>query len=240
MKAVAYNKYGAPDVLEITEKNKPELPADKILVKVKASSVNPVDYKIRRGDMKALTGKIFPKLAGSDFAGVVEDKGSAVEDFRKGDKVYGFMNPMKGGAYAEFIIVDPEKTALMPDNLSFEEAASMPVAALTALQALSYLGNVKEGTSVLINGATGGVGSFAVQIAKALGAEVTGLCSGKNMEFCKKLGADNVFDYSKDGLAGSGKKFDVFFDAAAKTNFSKSKMYLKKRGIYITTIPTFN
>lgn len=240
MKTVTYNKYGGPDILEITGTDKPELPDNKLLVKVKASSVNPVDYKVRRGDMKILTGKKFPKSAGSDFAGVVEETGSAVEEYRKGDNVYGFINPMKGGAYSEYVIADPKNVSYKPDKLSFEEAASMPVAALTALQSLCYLGNVKEGSSVLINGATGGVGSFAVQIAKVLGAEVTGICSGKNMELCKKLGAGRVYDYSKNDLDGSEKRFDVFFDAAAKSTFSKSKRFLKKKGIFVTTVPGFN
>lgn len=240
MKTITYNKYGGPDVLEITETDKPELPDNKLLVKVKASSINPVDYKVRRGDMKILSGKKFPKSSGSDFAGVVEEAGSIVEGYQKGDNVYGFINPMKGGAYSEYIIADPKNVSHLPDALSFEEAASMPVAALTALQSLCYLSDVKEGSSVLINGATGGVGSFAVQIAKGLGAEVTGICSGKNMELCKKLGAGRVYDYSKEYPGGSDEKFDVFFDAAAKSTFSKSKRFLKEKGVFITTVPGLN
>lgn len=239
MRSVIYNKYGSPEVLEVADVEKPELDENSILVRVKASSVNPVDYKIRRGDMKVLSGKKFPKYAGSDFAGVIENTGESVAGYRKGDEVYGFLNPMKGGAYSDYLIADPVNVSLKPEKFSFEQAASMPVAALTALQALNYLGNVNEGTTVLINGATGGVGSFAVQLAKSLGAEVTGICSKDNMKLCKDLGADEVFNYAEEELNRSGKKFDVFFDAAAKSTFSKSKKFINSKGIYITTIPGF-
>jgi len=237
MRSVIFNKYGGPDVLELTDIDIPELPEDKILIKVFASSVNPIDYKIRKGDMKIFTGKKFPKYAGSDFAGVIEEAEVKVDGYQKGDKVYGFLSAIKGGAYSEFLIADPAKISLMPEKFNFEEAASIPLAALTALQALNYKGNISEGSKVLINGATGGVGSFGIQIAKAMGAEVTGICSEKNIELCKKLGADKVYDYSSDELKRSGDKFDLFFDAAAKLSFSKSKKYLNSGGVYITTVP---
>ncbi|MCK5005169.1 MAG: NAD(P)-dependent alcohol dehydrogenase [Candidatus Aminicenantes bacterium] len=237
MRSIIYNKYGGPEVLEVADVEKPEPDANSILVRVKASSVNPVDYKVRRGDMKIMSGKKFPKDAGSDFAGVIEKAGEAVAGYKKGDEVYGFLNPMKGGTYSDYLIADPANVSLKPERFSFEQAASMPIAALTALQALNYLGNVNEGTTVLINGATGGVGSFAVQLAKTLGAEVTGICSENNMKLCKDLGADEVFNYAEEELNKSGRKFDVFFDAAAKSTFSKSKKFINSRGIYITTIP---
>ncbi|MEN8223696.1 MAG: NAD(P)-dependent alcohol dehydrogenase [Acidobacteriota bacterium] len=237
MRSVIFNKYGGPDVLEIKDVEKPQLDEKSILVKVKASSVNPVDYKVRRGDMKILSGKKFPKYAGSDFSGVIEEAGEAAAGYKKGDEVYGFLNPMKGGAYSDYLIADPANVSLKPEKFSFEQAASMPIAALTALQALNYLGNVNEGSTVLVNGATGGVGSFAIQLAKAQGAEVTGICSEKNMKLCKDLGADEVFNYEDGELSESGRKFDVFFDAAAKSSFSKSKKLINSRGIYITTIP---
>lgn len=237
MRSIIYNRYGGPEVLEAAEVEKPELQEDKLLIKVKASSVNPVDFKVRRGDMKILSGKKFPKFSGADFAGVVENAGEGVAGYKKGDEVYGFVDPMKGGAYSEYLIADPANVSLKPEKFSFEQAASMPAAALTALQALNYLGNVKEGDSVLVNGATGGVGSFGVQLAKALGAEVTGVCSEKNKKLCKELGADKVYDYSGDELKESGEKFDIFFDAAAKSTFGQGKKYLNRGGIHITTIP---
>ena len=237
MRSIIYNKYGGPEVLEVADVEKPEPDANSILVRVKASSINPVDYKVRRGDMKILSGKKFPKNAGADFAGVIEKAGENVAGYRKGDEIYGFLNPMKGGAYSDYLIADPANVSLKPEKFSFEQAASMPIAALTALQALNYLGNVNEGTTVLINGATGGVGSFAVQLAKTLGAKVTGICSENNMKLCKDLGADEVFKYAEEELNKSGRKFDVFFDAAAKSTFSKSKKFINSRGIYITTIP---
>ncbi len=239
MRSLIYNKYGGPDVLEVADVEKPEPDENSVLVRLKASSVNPVDYKIRRGDMKIMSGKKFPKNAGSDFAGVIEKAGEMVAGYKKGDEVYGFLNPMKGGAYSDYIIADPANISLKPEKFSFEQAASMPVAALTALQALNYLGNVDEGTTVLVNGATGGVGSFAVQLAKGMGAEVAGVCSKDNMKLCKDLGADEVFDYSSEELIRSDRKFDVFFDAAAKSTFSKSRKFLNNRGIYVTTIPGF-
>ncbi len=239
MRSIIYNKYGGPEVFEVADVEKPEPGANSILVRVKASSINPVDYKVRRGDMKVLSGKKFPKNAGADFAGVIENAGENVAGYRKGDEIYGFLNPMKGGAYSDYLIADPANVSLKPEKFSFEQAASMPIAALTALQALNYLGNVNEGSTVLVNGATGGVGSFAVQLAKALGAEVTGICSEDNMKLCKDLGADEVFNYAEEDLNRSGRKFDVFFDAAAKSTFSKSKKFVNSRGIYITTIPGF-
>lgn len=237
MRSVIFNKYGGPEVLEIVDVEIPELPEDKILVKVFASSVNPVDYKVRKGDLKFITGKKFPKYSGADFAGVIEETGDKVEGYQPGDKVYGFLSVMKGGGCSEYLIADPAGISLKPEKFTFEEAASIPLAALTALQSLNYLGNISEGAKALVNGATGGVGSFGVQIAKAMGAEVTGVCSKQNIDLCKKLGADNIIDYSSDELEKSGDKFDVFFDAAAKLSFSESKKFLSPRGIYITTIP---
>ncbi len=237
MRSVIFNKYGGPEVLEIVDVEIPELPEDKILVKVFASSVNPVDYKVRKGDLKFITGKKFPKYSGADFAGVIEETGDKVEGYQPGDKVYGFLSAMKGGGCSEYLIADPAGISLKPEKFTFEEAASIPLAALTALQSLNYLGNISEGAKALVNGATGGVGSFGVQIAKAMGAEVTGVCSKQNIDLCKKLGADNIIDYSSDELEKSGDKFDVFFDAAAKLSFSESKKFLSPRGIYITTIP---
>ncbi len=237
MKSVIFNSYGDSDVLEIIELERPMVPDNKLLIKVKASSVNPIDYKIRRGDIKILTGKKFPKFAGSDFSGVIEVVGKNVSGYEAGDEVYGFLNPMKGGAYSEYLIADPINISLKPEKLSFEEAATMPVAALTALQALTYLADIREGVKILINGATGGVGSFAVQIAKTLGAEVIGICSEKNVDLCKNIGADRVYDYSKNEIMESNEKYDIFFDVVAKTTFKESKKLLRNSGTYITTIP---
>ncbi len=237
MRSVIYDRYGGPEVLKVIEADKPKISENKLLVRVKASSVNPIDYKVRRGDMKILSGKKFPKFAGSDFAGIIEEAGGSVGEFKKGDEVYGFVSALKGGAFSDYLIVDAAKIALKPEKFSYEQSASMPTAALTALQALNYLGNVVEGSSVLINGATGGVGSFGVQIAKVLGAHVTGTCSKKNVNVCKKLGSAEVFDYSLEDMNNSGKKFDVFFDAAGRSTFWKSKKFLKRGGVYITTIP---
>jgi len=238
MRSVIFNKYGDAGVLEIAERDIPELPVDKLLIKVSASSVNPVDYKIRRGDLKFITGKKFPKYAGADFSGVIEKTGENVEGYVAGDRVYGFISAVKGGAYADYLIVDPACVSLMPETFTFEEAASVPLAALTALQSLNYIGNIREGARVLVNGATGGVGIFAVQIAGAMGADVTGVCSKKNAELCRKLGAKKVYDYRSEDLKRSGDTFDIFFDAAAKMTFAESRQYLNSGGMYISTIPS--
>lgn len=237
MRSVIINKYGGPEVLTIVETEIPELPEDKVLIKVKASSVNPIDYKIRKGDLKIITGKKFPKSIGSDFSGVIEKTGDRVEGYEVGDEVYGFLSAMKGGALADYLIADPVAISLKPVKFTFEESASIPLAALTALQSLNYLGNMREGSKVLITGASGGVGSFGIQIAKAMGAQVTGVCSRKNSDLCLKLGADNVYDYLTEDLNRSGDTFDIIFDAAAKMPFSECKKMVNSGGIYITTVP---
>ncbi len=238
MKAVFYNKYGSPDVLEIGELEKPTINDDEILVQAYASSVNPVDWKIRNGDMKIFTGKKFPKGVGADIAGKIVEVGKNVTGFDIGNEVYGKLGGFKGSAYAEFVVAKPEDLAPKPTTLDYNEAASVPLAALTAYQALTGLGNIKNNSTVLINGCSGGVGHFGVQIAKALGAEVTGVCSTKNVKLSKELGADKVIDYTKENIAKSIEKYDIFFDAVANQSYGKIKPILNKNGRYVTTLPS--
>jgi len=238
LKAVFYNKYGSPDVLEVGELEKPTIKEDEILVQAYASSVNPVDWKIRKGDLKIFTGKKFPKGVGADTVGKIAELGKNITDFQAGDEVYGKLSDFKGSAYAEFVVAKPEDLAIKPKNLDYNEAATVPLAALTAYQALVNRGGLTKGSRVLINGCSGGVGHFAVQIAKELGADVTGVCSTKNTKLAKELGADKVIDYTKKNISESAEKYDIFFDAVANQSYGKIKPILNKNGRYVTTLPS--
>ncbi|KAB8319561.1 NAD(P)-dependent alcohol dehydrogenase [Tolypothrix campylonemoides VB511288] len=237
MKAVVIREYGSPEVLQYQEVEPPKIKPDQLLVKVRATCVNPVDWKIRKGMFKLITGNKFPMILGSDLSGDVVEVGSQVTRFKPGDAIYGNVG-LLGGAYAELAAVPEKSVALKPTNMSYEEAASVPVAALTALQALRDLANIQSGQTVLINGASGGVGTFAVQIAKALGAEVTAVCSTKNSELVKSLGADRVIDYTQQDFTQGTAQYDIILDAVAKQSFSSCKQVLKPNGIYVNTLPT--
>lgn len=238
MKAVVINRYGAADVLEYREVEKPGINNSEILVEVYASSVNPVDWKVRQGQMKIITGKRFPRILGCDFAGKVVEVGKNIKNYKAGDEVFGMVSALHGGAYAEYLTVRPKNISANPKNLDFEQAAAVPLAGMTALQSLRNLGKIKQGDKVLINGCSGGVGSFAIQIAKSFGAQVTGICSGKNIEFSRHLGADNIIDYTRENILGKNETYDIFFDVVANQLFPQIKRLLTKKGIYITTLPS--
>jgi NADPH:quinone reductase-like Zn-dependent oxidoreductase len=232
MKAVLYESYGQPDVLKIKEIEKPEVPDDGVLVRVRASSVNIAEWYAMTGLFLARIGNgLFkPKdtRLGADFAGVVEEVGSQVKDFKPGDEVYGG----RGGAYAEYVTVK-NAIAHKPANLTFEEAASLPTAGITALQGLRDYGKIQPGQKVLIHGASGGVGSFAIQIAKAYGAEVTAVCSTRNVEHARSLGADHVFDYTKEDFTRSGQQYDLMLNINGRRSWSDYKRVLKPEGIFV-------
>lgn len=225
MKAVVYHSYGSPDVLTIEEVEKPTLSDDGVLVRVYASSVNPVDWYGMVGLFisRISSGLLKPKdpSIGTDFAGVVEAVGSQVKDFKPGDGVYGG----RSGAFAEYVNVRNAVTR-KPSTISFEEAAAVPTAAVTALQGLRNHGKIKQGDKVLINGAAGGVGTFAVQIAKAFGAEVTGVTSTKNVEMVRSLGADHVIDYTKEDFTQNGQHYDLLLDIAGNHTWKEYKRVL--------------
>ncbi len=239
MKAVVIKKYGRAEVLQYTEIAKPEHKHDHLIVRMHATSVNPVDFKIRKGQLRFVTGFIRPKvkILGFDVAGEVVETGKNIKTFQKGDQIFALMGITKGGANAEYAAVPEGCAALKPSNLSFEESAAIPLASLTALQALRDRGKICSGKSVLINGASGGVGTFAVQIAKAFGAVVTGVCSFKNMELVESLGADNVIDYAKEDFIKHYQAYDIIFDVVANKTFSDCKKVLTPKGVYITTVP---
>lgn len=237
MKAVVIRRYGAVEVLQYEDVEQPKIEPTQLLVKVRASSVNPVDWKIRQGMLSLITGSNFPKILGFDVAGDVVAVGSGVTRFKAGDAIYGSTS-LPGGGYAEFAAVPENLVALKPTNLNYEEAAAVPLAALTALQALRNEGNIQTGQTVLINGAAGGVGIFAVQIAKALGAVVTGVSSTKNLDLVESLLADRVIDYTQQDFTQDTAQYDIIFDAVGKRSLSQTKRVLKPNGIYITTLPS--
>ncbi len=226
MKAVVHESYGPPEVLKIVEVEKPEVPDNEVLVRVHAASVNMVEWYGMTGLFLARIGGglVKPKdtRLGADFSGVVEAVGRGVSDFKPGDEVFGGSH----GAYAEYVTVS-KAIASKPANITFEEAAAVPVAALSALQGLRDYGKIQPGQKVLINGASGGVGSFAVQIAKAFGAEVTAVCSTQNVECARSLGADHVFDYTKEDFTRSGQQYDLLFDVVGSRSWFEYKRVLK-------------
>lgn len=238
MKAVAMTNYGSADVLEYTEVEKPQIKPNQMLVKVHASSINPIDWKIRKGMLKILTGKQFPMVLGFDVSGEVVEVGNQVIQFKPGDLVYARINQRTGGTYAEYVAVDEKMAAYKPQNMSHEEAAAVPLAAMTALQALRDKGNIQNGQKVLINGASGGVGTYAVQIAKAFNTEVTGICSSQHIGLVESLGADTVIDYTQQDFTETGTQYDIIFDVVGNRSFPECKKCLNTNGVYVTTQPT--
>jgi NADPH:quinone reductase-like Zn-dependent oxidoreductase len=199
-----------------------------------------VDWKVRSGHVKIITGSTFPKILGNECAGEIVETGRQVKKFKQGDPVIGWPSVRKLGAFAEYACVG--ETAVFPKstNIGFEEAACVPIAGLTALQALRDKGRIASGKKVLINGASGGVGHFAVQIAKIFGAEVTGVCSGANMDFVKSLGADMMIDYTKQDFTKDSGRYDIIFDAVAKRSFGECKSVLAPNGCYVSTLPSLS
>ena len=235
MKAFTKTKYGGPEILQLEEVEKPSIKDGHILVKVMANSANPADWHIIRGKpffARFAFGLFKPKdkIPGSDFAGIVEEVGNGVANFKVRDRVFG--ESLKGGAFAEYICVPANVCALMPERSDFPEMASVPIAGVTALQALTTHGQIKEGESVLINGSSGGVGHFAVQIAKAYGAKVTAVCSGKNIDFVKALGADQVIAYDKENIHLHDGKYNLIIDANGNLSHDDYKR-MGQRGVMV-------
>lgn len=237
MQIIQFHKYGAPQVLEIAEADMPEPGSNEVCVRVNAAAINPKDCLIRKGKFSLMTGKKFPQTLGQDFAGQIESLGPGVTGFQRSARVFGMVNRWSGGAYAEYIVAPVSELAHMPETVSYEQAAAVPLAAQTALQALRDLANLQPGQRVLINGASGGVGSFALQIAKVLGAHVTAVCSDANLNLARELGADAAVDYRKSDPLTLESRFDVVFDVFGNKDFPRSKHLLTPQGVYINTIP---
>jgi NADPH:quinone reductase-like Zn-dependent oxidoreductase len=214
MKAFYSKSYGGAEASQYGDYPDPAPDSGQVLVEVKAVSLNPVDYKVKRGDLRLLSGSKFPRILGSDFAGIVKEAGSNATKFKPGDRVSGVTSVIFGkpGTLSQLLAIDQKSVWIIPDEMSFEEAASLPVAALTALNGLRKCG-VSKGTRVLINGGTGGVGHFAIQIAKSKGAYVTVTCSEANAGLARKLGADETLGYTPEAMSGLKMKFDAIFDA---------------------------
>jgi NADPH:quinone reductase-like Zn-dependent oxidoreductase len=233
MKAIVHHRYGGPDVLELEETEKPIPADDQILIKVRAASVNPVD-KLFEGSsllVRMITGLRKPKdpRVGHDVAGQVESVGKNVSAFKAGDEVFGVAR----GAFAEYACNSEEAFAVKPGNITFEQAAAVPVAGLTALQGLRKKGKVQRGQKVLINGAAGGVGTFGVQIAKVLGADVTAVCSTRNAEMVRSLGADRVIDYTREDFTKGSQRYDLIFDCMSNHSLSACRRILNTNGVWL-------
>jgi NADPH:quinone reductase-like Zn-dependent oxidoreductase len=234
MKAVVFQRYGSPDVLELREIDKPVLKDDAVLIRVRATSVNPLDWHGMRGSpyiMRVSGGLSKPKenALGADVAGEVEAVGQSVTQVKPADEVFG----MSSRTWAEYARVSAEGIVPKPANLTFEQAAAVPVAATTALQGLRDRGRIQPGQKVLINGAAGGVGTFAVQIAKSFGAEVTGVCSARNVDMVRSIGADHVVDYTHEDFTRSAERYDLVFDVAGSRSLSSTRRVLTPKGILV-------
>jgi len=239
MKAYVFKKYGKPDVLKLEEFEKPVPRENEVLVKVQAASVNALDWHMLTADiflMRLMGGGLLkpknPRL-GADICGQVEAVGRNVTQFKAGEAVFGDVNPWDGGGFAEYVCVPSKAFAHKPANISFEEAAAVPVAGITALQGLRDVGQVQPGQQVLIQGAAGGVGTFAVQIARHLGADVTAVCSTRNLEQTRSLGAAHVIDYTKEDFTRNGQQYDLVFAVNGYHPLSAYKRALKPQGRYV-------
>lgn len=240
MKAIVYTEYGTADVLQLKEIAKPTPKDDEVMVKVYAVSANAADIHLLRADpflIRLSSGLLKPKnrILGSDIAGRVEAVGRNIKEFKPGDDVFGDISADGWGGFAEYVCVHENTLVLKPANLSFAEAAAVPMAAVTALQGFHYAGQVQPGQKVLINGASGGVGTFAVQLAKTFGAEVTAVCSTRNVDVARSIGADYVIDYTKEDFARNGKKYDLIIATNGDRSISDYRSALSPTGIYVQT-----
>ena len=239
MKAIVYEKYGSPDVLQLKEVEKPAPKDHEVLVKVHAASIQQTDINFRKGTpflARVLAGLFKPKnpILGCDYSGIVETVGKNVNEYKIGDEVYGQLN-QRTGTHAEIISVSMKEISQKPKNLNFVEAASVGVAGTIAIQCLRDHGEIQQGQKVLINGASGGIGTFAVQIAKSYNTEVTRVCSTTNIEMVKSIGVDHVIDYTKEDFTKKIDEYDIIFDAVRKSTFKDCKDALTSKGIYVTT-----
>jgi NADPH:quinone reductase-like Zn-dependent oxidoreductase len=240
MKAIVYTKYGPPDVLRLEEVQKPTPGDGEVLIKVHAASVNYADWGFLRGKpflVRVWSGLIKPKhkILGGDVAGQVEAVGKNVKQFQPGDEVFGDISSSGWGAFAEYVCASENALVLKPASVTFEDAAAIPIAAVTALQGTRDKGQIQQGLKVLINGSSGGVGTFAVQIAKSFGAEVTAVCSTRNLDIARSIGADQVIDYTQENFTKNGQHYDLIIAANGYHPISDYKRALSPKGVYVVT-----
>ncbi len=240
MKAIVCTKYGSPDVLQLREVAKPAPKDDEVLIKIHAASINSRDWRMMRANpffIRLVPGSFLQpknKILGADVVGRIEAVGRYVKQFKPGDEVFGYLPSATGrGTFAEYVCANENAITLKPANLTFEQAAAVPVAALTALQGLRDKGNIQPGQKILINGASGGVGTFAVQIAKAFGAEVTAVCSARNLDMARSIGADHVIDYTREDFTRNGQRYDLILAANGHHPISDYLRALSPEGIYV-------
>lgn len=237
MKKVIYHQYGDINDLQICEVEIPNILADELLIKVKAVAINPLDWKKIEGQLKIVTGKKFPKGIAFDFSGTIEKVGNNTSEFKMGDDVFGTLDAMKGEALAEYIVVKKETIIKKPKEVSFETAAAILTGGTTAITLLNK-SNVKAGGEILINGASGGVGMIALQLAKMKGLKVTAVASSAGLEAIKKWKPETTIDYKKQKVTEQGIKYDAVFELAGSLPFRQAKQMLKENGIYVSTLPT--
>jgi len=241
MKAIVYTKYGSPDVLQLKEVENPSPKDDEVLIKIHAASVNAADLHLLRADpflVRLMGGGLLKpknKILGADIAGQVEAVGRNVKQFKPGDEVFGDISGCGWGGFAEYVCASEKALALKPANMTFEEAAAVPMAAVTALQGLHEKGRIQPGQKVLINGASGGVGTFAVQIAESFGAEITAVCSTRKLDMMRSIGADHVIDYTQEDFTQNGQRYDLIIAANGYHPISAYKRALGPKGIYVMT-----
>jgi NADPH:quinone reductase-like Zn-dependent oxidoreductase len=238
VKAIVYTEYGSPDVLQFKEVEKPTPKDNQVLVKIHAASANPADWHTMRATpflARLVNGFFKPKhpRLGADLAGRVEAVGSSVTQFQVGDDVFACLSLSEMSSFSEYVCASETALALKPANVTFEQAAAVPLAALTALQGLRDTGKIQAGQKVLVNGASGGVGTFAVQIAKSFGAEVTGVCSTRNLEMVRSIGADHVMDYTQEDFTRNGQQYDLIYCAVGNRSISDYQHALKPQGVCV-------
>lgn len=236
MKAVIFNAFGDTSVLEITDIPRSPFGSQEIQVRIRATAVNPKDTFIRKGYMKHYTGAEFPQMLGFDYAGEVFACGAGVTDFQVGDAVWGMLDGWHGRTYAQYLAIEAAQAAYKPQSLSFNEAAALPLVASTALQAFRDEAQLQAGQRLCINGASGGVGSAAVQIARIMGAQITAVSRAENHEFLTELGADVCLDYREVDITQYDQKFDIFFDVFGNRRFEEVQPILEPQGVWVSTV----
>lgn len=237
MRAAVYARFGGPEVLEVRDVPRPRAKRGEVLVRVRVAALNPKDLLIRKGRMKLLSGTAFPRFTGYDFAGEVAEAPDGAGGLRPGDRVFGMLNGHRGGTCSEYVAVPVTELARTPERLGDAEAAALPLVSLTALQALRDVAGLRPGQAVLVIGASGGVGTVAIQLARSLGATVTTVSSSHNLALCRELGAHRALDYAAEDPLRSG-TYDVLFDAFGKTRFEHARKALAPRGCFVSTVPS--